>query len=65
MYAPRRRLRRSFAPAVSQLTPTPTRTPVLRTPQMIRDAFELAREKSKDRGGAIIFIDEVRSARGG
>ena len=27
--------------------------------QMIRDAFDLAKEKSKDRGGAIIFIDEV------
>ena len=26
---------------------------------MIRDAFDLAKEKSKDRGGAIIFIDEV------
>lgn len=30
-------------------------------PQMIRDAFELAKEKCKDRGGAIIFIDEVSS----
>ncbi len=28
-------------------------------PQMVRDAFELAKEKSKGRGGAIIFIDEV------
>jgi 26S proteasome regulatory subunit T5 len=28
--------------------------------QMVRDAFELAKEKCKDRGGAIIFIDEVR-----
>ena len=27
---------------------------------MVRDAFALAKEKSKDRGGAIIFIDEVR-----
>jgi hypothetical protein len=27
---------------------------------MIRDAFDLAKEKAKDRGGAIIFIDEVR-----
>ena len=27
--------------------------------KMIRDAFELAREKGKDRGGAIIFIDEI------
>ena len=27
--------------------------------KMIRDAFDLAREKSKDRGGAIIFIDEI------
>ncbi|RYY32424.1 26S protease regulatory subunit, partial [archaeon] len=27
--------------------------------QMIRDAFDLAKEKSKDRGGAIIFIDEI------
>jgi ATP-dependent 26S proteasome regulatory subunit len=27
---------------------------------MIRDAFDLAKEKCKDRGGAIIFIDEVR-----
>ena len=27
--------------------------------QMVRDAFKLAREKGKDRGGAIIFIDEV------
>lgn len=26
---------------------------------MIRDAFELAKEKAKDRGGAIIFIDEI------
>jgi 26S proteasome regulatory subunit T5 len=25
----------------------------------VRDAFELAREKGKHRGGAIIFIDEV------
>lgn len=29
--------------------------------QMIRDAFDLAKEKCKDRGGAIIFIDEARS----
>ena len=29
--------------------------------QMVRDAFELAKEKSKGRGGAIIFIDEVRA----
>ena len=28
--------------------------------KMVRDAFELAKEKSKGRGGAIIFIDEVR-----
>ena len=27
--------------------------------KMIRDAFDLAREKAKDRGGAIIFIDEI------
>ena len=27
--------------------------------KMVRDAFDLAREKSKGRGGAIIFIDEV------
>jgi 26S proteasome regulatory subunit T5 len=27
--------------------------------KMVRDAFDLAREKGKDRGGAIIFIDEV------
>ena len=27
--------------------------------KMIRDAFDLAKEKSKDRGGAIIFIDEI------
>jgi 26S proteasome regulatory subunit T5 len=27
--------------------------------QMIRDAFDLAKEKCKDRGGAIIFIDEI------
>jgi len=27
--------------------------------KMVRDAFELARTKSKDRGGAIIFIDEL------
>ena len=27
--------------------------------KMIRDAFDLAREKGKDRGGAIIFIDEI------
>ena len=27
--------------------------------KMIRDAFELAAEKGKDRGGAIIFIDEI------
>lgn len=27
--------------------------------KMVRDAFSLAREKSKDRGGAIIFIDEL------
>ena len=27
--------------------------------KMIRDAFDLAKEKSKGRGGAIIFIDEV------
>lgn len=26
---------------------------------MIRDAFELAKERCKDRGGAIIFIDEI------
>lgn len=26
---------------------------------MIRDAFDLAKEKAKDRKGAIIFIDEV------
>lgn len=29
---------------------------------MVRDAFALAKEKSKDRGGAIIFIDEVRTS---
>ena len=28
--------------------------------KMVRDAFDLAKEKGKDRGGAIIFIDEVR-----
>ncbi len=27
--------------------------------KMVRDAFDLAREKMKDRGGAIIFIDEI------
>ena len=27
--------------------------------KLVRDAFELAKEKSKDRGGAIIFIDEL------
>ena len=27
--------------------------------KMVRDAFDLAREKSKDRKGAIIFIDEI------
>jgi 26S proteasome regulatory subunit T5 len=27
--------------------------------KMVRDAFELAKEKCKDRGGAIIFIDEI------
>lgn len=27
--------------------------------KMVRDAFDLAREKSKGRGGAIIFIDEI------
>lgn len=27
--------------------------------QMVRDAFALAREKAKGRGGAIIFIDEL------
>lgn len=27
--------------------------------KMVRDAFELAKEKGKDRGGAIIFIDEI------
>mmetsp|Transcript_67398 Transcript_67398/g.163042 ORF Transcript_67398/g.163042 Transcript_67398/m.163042 type:complete len:442 (-) Transcript_67398:59-1384(-) len=27
--------------------------------KLVRDAFELAREKGKDRGGAIIFIDEL------
>merc|ERR1711871_736849 len=27
--------------------------------KLVRDAFELAKEKSKDRGGAIIFIDEI------
>jgi 26S proteasome regulatory subunit T5 len=27
--------------------------------KMIRDAFDLAREKGKERGGAIIFIDEI------
>ena len=27
--------------------------------KLVRDAFELAKEKSKGRGGAIIFIDEV------
>lgn len=27
--------------------------------RMVRDAFDLAKEKSKDRGGAIIFIDEI------
>ena len=27
--------------------------------KMVRDAFDLARDKSKDRGGAIIFIDEI------
>jgi len=27
--------------------------------KMVRDAFELAKEKSKGRGGAIIFIDEL------
>ena len=30
--------------------------------QMVRDAFDLAKEKCKDRNGAIIFIDEVRIA---
>ena len=29
---------------------------------MVRDAFELAKEKCKERNGAIIFIDEVRAA---
>lgn len=32
--------------------------------QMVRDAFELAKEKCKERNGAIIFIDEVRSGPG-
>ena len=27
--------------------------------KLVRDAFELAKKKSKDRGGAIIFIDEL------
>jgi 26S proteasome regulatory subunit T5 len=27
--------------------------------KLVRDAFELAKEKCKDRGGAIIFIDEI------
>lgn len=27
--------------------------------KMVRDAFELAKDKAKDRGGAIIFIDEI------
>ncbi len=27
--------------------------------KMVRDAFDLAKEKGKTRGGAIIFIDEV------
>ena len=27
--------------------------------KLVRDAFELAKEKSKDKGGAIIFIDEI------
>ncbi len=27
--------------------------------KMVRDAFDLAKEKCKDRGGAIIFIDEI------
>jgi 26S proteasome regulatory subunit T5 len=27
--------------------------------KMVRDAFDLARDKCKDRGGAIIFIDEI------
>jgi 26S proteasome regulatory subunit T5 len=27
--------------------------------KMVRDAFDLAKEKSKERGGAIIFIDEI------
>lgn len=27
--------------------------------KLVRDAFDLAKEKSKDRGGAIIFIDEI------
>ena len=27
--------------------------------KMVRDAFDLARDKSKGRGGAIIFIDEI------
>lgn len=27
--------------------------------KMVRDAFDLAKEKAKDRGGAIIFIDEI------
>lgn len=27
--------------------------------KMVRDAFELAKEKAKDKGGAIIFIDEI------
>lgn len=29
--------------------------------KLVRDAFDLAKEKSKGRGGAIIFIDEVHS----
>jgi len=39
-------------------SPPPIQPPCTHVP-MIRDAFEMAKEKCKDRGGAIIFIDEI------
>ena len=41
-----------FPRYISPSTPPPHQ-------KLVRDAFDLAKEKSKDRGGAIIFIDEL------
>lgn len=51
---------RPCIPYVPPITP-PLHLPSTPPPhlKLVRDAFDLAKEKSKDRGGAIIFIDEL------